>query len=162
MEASVRLELTTFALTARRSNQLSHKAIFPHLFVFPADRNIPAKNRYDFYSLILYAPPRTYRNGANSGNRTRTFCLEGRCSTIKLYRQKRQAAWKREKSQCHFEKIGQIGKECYANRKNHKRKRMCYDRYTRCCQIQNKLHAAHLAGERDLNPHQTFFISALI
>ena len=127
MEASVRLELTTFALTARRSNQLSHKATFPHLFVFPADRNIPAKKRYDFYSLILYAPPRTYRNGANSGNRTRTFCLEGRCSTIKLCRQKGQAAWKREKSKRHFEKIGQIGKECYANRKNHKRKRLCYD-----------------------------------
>lgn len=68
---------------------LSYVSMFPHLFVFPADRNIPAKNRYDFYSLILYAPPRTYRNGANSGNRTRTFCLEGRCSTIKLYRQKR-------------------------------------------------------------------------
>lgn len=89
VEASVRLELTTFALQVRCSNHLSYKAMFPHLFVFPADRNIPAKNRYDFYSLILYAPPRTYRNGANSGNRTRTFCLEGRCSTIKLYRQKR-------------------------------------------------------------------------
>lgn len=68
---------------------LSYVPMFPHLFVFPADRNIPAKNLYDFYSLILYAPPRTYRNGANSGNWTRTFCLEGRCSTIKLYRQKR-------------------------------------------------------------------------
>lgn len=109
----------------RRSNQLSYKAMLPHLFVFPADRNIPAKNRYDFYSLILYAPPRTYRNGANSGNRTRTFCLEGRCSTIKLYRQKRSAAWKREKIQCHFEKIGQIGKECYANRKKSQKKKGC-------------------------------------
>ena len=127
MKASGRLELTTFALTARRSNHLSYRAMFPHLFVFPADRNIPAKDRYGFYSLILYVPAQTYRNGANSGNRTRTFCLEGRCSTIKLYRQKRQAAWKREKSKRHFEKIGKIGKECYANRKNTKEKRMCYD-----------------------------------
>ena len=34
---------------------------------------------------------------------------------------------KEKKSKRHFEKIGQFGKECYANRKNHKRKRLCYD-----------------------------------
>lgn len=127
MEASVRLELTIFALTVRRSNQLSHKAIFPHLFVFPADRNLPAKNRSDFYPLILYAPPRTYRNGANSGNRTRTFCLEGRCSTIKLYRQKRQAAWKREKANVILRRQDKLERSVMQTEKNHKRKRMCYD-----------------------------------
>ena len=41
---------------------------------------------------------------------------------------------KEKKSKRHFEKIGKIGKECYANRKKITKEKGCVMmRYTRCC-----------------------------
>lgn len=55
--------------------------MFPHLFVFLANRNISHTLKSGVHGKLP-----NHVHGANSGNRTRTFCLEGRCSTIKLYR----------------------------------------------------------------------------
>lgn len=51
------------------------------LICVPANRNISHTLKSGVHRKLP-----NHVHGANSGNRTRTFCLEGRCSTIKLYR----------------------------------------------------------------------------